>query len=117
MLKFLMFCIIKFWTFMYFLNIFLYLSRFFDTNPSGRIMNRFSADVAGIDQVYLHTLYKAYTFKTIPEWNTFEIHLDWESLYPQTTLKVCNLMSIIKKNHNKIFLVRYCLEIHVSVST
>lgn len=51
---------------MYFLNIFLYLSRFFDTNPSGRIMNRFSADVAGIDQVYLHTLYKAYTFKTIP---------------------------------------------------
>ncbi|XP_055997063.1 ATP-binding cassette sub-family C member 8-like isoform X2 [Ostrea edulis] len=24
--------------------------RFFDTNPSGRIMNRFSADVAGIDQ-------------------------------------------------------------------
>lgn len=42
---------------MYFLNIFLYLSRFFDTNPSGRIMNRFSADVAGIDQVYLHTVH------------------------------------------------------------
>lgn len=69
-------------------------------------MNRFSADVAGIDQVYLHTLYKAYTFKTIPgsEWNTFEIHLDWESLYPQTTLKVCNLMSIIKKITTKSFL-------------
>lgn len=33
------------------LDTILHLSiRFFDTNPSGRIMNRFSADVAGIDQ-------------------------------------------------------------------
>lgn len=50
---------------------FLYLSRFFDTNPSGRIMNRFSADVAGIDQVHKLTLFIANTFKTIPELNTF----------------------------------------------
>ena len=31
----------------------LYDCRFFDTNPSGRIMNRFSSDVAGIDQVHV----------------------------------------------------------------
>lgn len=59
--------------------IFLYLSRFFDTNPSGRIMNRFSADVAGIDQVHLLTFILSSTHK---KQYINLINIDGESLYP-----------------------------------